>query len=64
MKELYIVSLYDGTEYTFEDFKLVDEYIKPLKNGSFYFRKINLIENKQDLNQAMYILQEEQNQPQ
>ena len=64
MKQLYIVSLFDGSEFVFEEFKLVEEFIKPLKNGSFYFRKVKLIENKQDLNNAMQILNGEQNQPQ
>ena len=62
MKDLYLITTQDGSEFAFYDFKLVEEFIKPLKNGTFYFRKVAIIENKQDLELSTNIRQ--QNQPQ
>ena len=61
MKDLYLVVTNNGA-FSFEDMKLVEEFIAPLKNGSFHFQKIALIENQKDLNSIN--ASEEQNQPQ
>ena len=61
MKDLYLVITNSGA-FTFEDFKLVEEFIAPLKNGSFHFQKIQMIQNHQDLESIQN--NERQNQPQ
>ena len=61
MKYLYLVVTNSGA-FTFEDFKLVEEFIAPLKNGTFHFQKIPLIESKKDLDSIKN--NEQQNQPQ
>lgn len=35
MKDLYLITKDDGSEFGFYDFKLVEQFIAPLKNGSF-----------------------------
>ncbi len=62
MKDIFVITTSDGSEFAFNDFKLVEEFIAPLKNGTFYFRKVAIIENKQELD--LFSNQEQQNQPQ
>lgn len=62
MKDLYIITRNDGSEFAFFDFKLVEKFIEPLKNGTFYFRKVAILENEQELN--LFSNNNQQNQPQ
>ena len=62
MKDIYIVTKDDGSEFAFIDFKLVENFIAPLKNGTFYFRKVAILENQQDLD--LFTNDNQQNQPQ
>ena len=62
MKDIFVITTNDGSEFAFNDFKLVEEFIAPLKNGTFYFRKVAIIENKQELD--LFSNKEQQNQPQ
>ena len=61
MKDIYLVTTNESEEFAFNDIKLVEEFIAPLKNGTFYFRKVAIIENKQELD---LFSKKEQNQPQ
>lgn len=56
-----MITTEDGSEFAFYDFKLVEKFIAPLKNGTFYFRKVSIIENEQELNTHA---NSQQNQPQ
>ena len=40
MKDIYLVTTNESEEFAFNDIKLVEEFIAPLKNGTFYFRKV------------------------
>ena len=44
MKHIFLVTTKEGAEYAFNEFKLVEQFIAPLKNGSFYFRKTAILE--------------------
>jgi len=62
MKDVYLITKDDGTEFAFYDFKLVEQFIAPLKNGTFYFRKVAILENQQELD--LFSNNNHQNQPQ
>ena len=62
MKDIYIVTTNDGYEFAFFDLEVLEEFIKPLQNGSFYFRKVQILEDQYDLNSIKN--NEQQNQPQ
>lgn len=66
MKDLYMVTTENGSEFAFDDFKLVEQFIAPLKNGTFYFRKVAVLENKQEVEMFSNYEQNvnQQNQPQ
>ena len=61
MKDIYFITTDDGSEFAFYDFNLVEKFIEPLKNGTFYFRKVAILENEQELD--LFSKTNQQNQP-
>ena len=63
MKDIFLVTTKEGADYAFNNFKLVEQFIAPLKNGSFYFRKIAVLENEKEV-ELLSNYEQSQNQPQ
>ena len=59
---IYIITTKEGREYAFNDFNLVEQFVDTLQNGTFYFRKIKVVENQQELDTI--INNDQQTQPQ